>query len=309
MIDFITELANSIGIPIIIIGTFKALYLFKTSLANTRRGVPDSYGENITDRMKDDWEWEQFIESLWELQYTKTFTEITPEIKSAMYYHTIGIPDFAVKLFMHVQSYAILYSNNEEIDVDMIEKVANTTLRLAQPIFERIRSGEEVDPEEFEDLKPDWISFKNYLMDIRHRVQIDGQMSEEHKRILMQRNKKILTEQLTSFAIKMGCEIERSKNYAKTVARDVKDTQDAEKLYAEVAKLVLENRDSASHIGNNDTDKPLKKKKRQKACPEDYEQDDIRFIVFEGLKEEKTTDEALRDAGLVSPYDEFIFSD
>lgn len=60
MIDFITELTNSLGIPIVLIGTFKALYLFKTSLANTRRGIPDGYAENITDRMKDDLEWDIF---------------------------------------------------------------------------------------------------------------------------------------------------------------------------------------------------------------------------------------------------------
>ncbi|WP_342515270.1 ATP-binding protein [Sporosarcina sp. FSL K6-1522] len=307
MIDFITELTNSIGIPIIIIGTFKALYIFKTSLANTRRGVADSYGENITDRMKDEWEWEQFIESLWDLQYTKSFTEITSEIKSAMYYHTIGIPDFAVKLFMHVQSHAILYSDTEKIDVDMIEKVANKTLRLVQPIFERIRNGDEVDPKEFDDLKPDWISFNSYLMDIRHRIQIDGQMSEEHKRIILQKNKKTLIEQLSSFASKMGCTVEDAKKYAITVERENSGSQDNEKLYAEVAKLVLEHRGSQKNVES--IEQVNKENKKRKKRPEEFDSDDIRFIAFEGLKGNKTADEALRDAGLVSSYDEFIISE
>ncbi|MFB5089698.1 ATP-binding protein [Psychrobacillus sp. PGGUH221] len=307
MIDFITELTNSIGIPIIIIGTFKALYIFKTSLANTRRGVSDSYGENITDRMKDEWEWEQFIESLWDLQYTKCFTEITPEIKSAMYYHTIGIPDFAVKLFMHIQSHAILYSDTEKIDVDMIEIVANKTLRLVQPIFERIRNGEEVNPDEFDDLKPDWISFNSYLMDIRHRIQIDGQMSEEHKRILLQRNKKILIEQLTSFAARMGCTEEEAKKYAIRVERENSGLEDNEQLYAEIAKLVLENKGIIADVEDNkQIDNKNKKRKKQ---PRNYDHDDIRFLVLEGLNENKTTDESLRDAGLVGLYDEFAISD
>lgn len=51
MIEFITELTNTLGIPIIIMGTFKSLYLFNKSLANSRRGIPDSFTENITDRM------------------------------------------------------------------------------------------------------------------------------------------------------------------------------------------------------------------------------------------------------------------
>ncbi|MEK3997140.1 MULTISPECIES: ATP-binding protein [unclassified Psychrobacillus] len=304
MIDFITELTNSIGIPIVIIGTFKALYIFKSSLANTRRGVSNSYGENITDRMKDEWEWEQFIESLWDLQYTKSFTEITPEIKSAMYYHTIGIPDFAVKLFMHVQSHAILYSDTEKIDVEMIESVANKTLRLVQPIFERIRNGEEVNADEFDDLKPDWISFNSYLMDIRHRIQIDGQMSEEHKRILLQRNKRILIEQLTSFATRMGCTEEEAKKYAIRVERENNGSQDNELLYAEMAKLVLENNSIVT--SEEVTGKSSKSNKRRKKNLEEYDHDDLRFVVFEGLNTNKTTDEALRDAGLVSLYEEFV---
>lgn len=303
MIDFITELTNSIGIPIIIIGTFKAVYLFKSCLANCRRGVPDGYAENITDRMKDDWEWEQFLENLWDLQYTKIYTKITPEMKAAMYYHTIGIPDFAVKLFMHVQSHAILYSESEKINVEMIEEVANKTLRLVQPIFERIRSGEDVDPTEFDDLKPDWISFNQYLMEIRHRVQIDGQMSEEHKRILLQKNKKILIDQLTSFALKMGCNDDEATKYAQDIERESNGSEDTEQLYAELARIVLLNRQENS---NTEAIVKSQKSKKRKNSREPYEEDDIRLIVMNGLKEGKTNDEALSVAGLVSAYDEFI---
>jgi hypothetical protein len=104
MINFLTELVNTIGVPVIIVGTFKALYLFNESLANSRRGIPDSYSENIMGLLPgDSWEWNELIESLWDLQYTANFTSLTDELKQLMYYHTVGIPDIAVKLFMHVQ--------------------------------------------------------------------------------------------------------------------------------------------------------------------------------------------------------------
>lgn len=89
------------------------------------------------------------------------FTPLTPELKAALYYHTLGIPDFAVKLFMHIQCHAILYEETESITIEMLESVASKTFRLVQPIFERIRGEEKVDPDEYEDLKPDWIVFKN----------------------------------------------------------------------------------------------------------------------------------------------------
>lgn len=304
MIDFITELTNSIGIPIIMIGTFKASYLFKTCLANCRRGVPDGYAENITDRMKDDWEWEQFIENLWDLQYTKTFTKLTPELSAAMYHHTIGIPDFAVKLFMHVQSHAILYSDDEAITIDMVNEVASKTLRLVQPIFELIREGKDYDPEEFDDLKPDWISFDKYLSDASHKISIDGQMSDEHKRIIMQRNKKILLEQLTAFVLKMGCTNEEAERYAEEVESKYSGIEDTEILYSEIAKLILSKDHNVTNKHEGSNQRAGRKRGAKKKIA--YEEGDIRLIVAKGEEQGMTTDEALIQAGLISGYDEFL---
>ncbi|QCT04375.1 hypothetical protein E6C60_3667 [Paenibacillus algicola] len=307
MIDFITELTNSIGIPIVLIGTFKALYLFKSSLANTRRGIPDGYAENITDRMRDDWEWELFLKGMWDLQYTNKFTALTPDLKAAMYFHSLGIPDFAVKLFMHVQCRAILYEDEEEITVNLIEEVANKTFRLVQPIFQRIRGGEEIDPAEYEDLKPDWISFKEYLMEAQHRITIDGNLSEEHKLILLQHNRRILIDQLTVFAMKMGCSGDVALTYAEKIEVQNRDAgNDIELLYLEIAKLVFENKSNVSKETEEVEEKTKQKKKPTKIKNPDLDESDIRFIVSQGNLNNMTIDEALRDSGLVGEYDEFV---
>lgn len=307
MIDFITELTNSIGIPIVLIGTFKALYLFKTSLANTRRGIPDGYAENITDRMKDDWEWELFLKGLWELQYTNKFTPLTPELKAVMYFHSLGIPDFAVKLFMHVQCRAILYEDDEAITVNLIEEVANKTFRLVQPIFQRIRGGEEIDPAEYEDLKPDWISFKEYLMEAQHRITIDGNLSEEHKLILLQHNRRILIDQLTVFAMKMGCPGDVALTYAEKIEVNNRDAgNDIELLHLEMAKLVFENKMNISTETQAVKEKAKRKKRSTKIENSDLDDDDIRYIVSHGKLNNMTIDEALRNAGLVGEFDEFV---
>jgi hypothetical protein len=303
MIDFITELTNSIGIPIIIIGTFKAMYLFRTCLANCRRGIPDGYSENISDRMSDDWEWNEFIENLWELQYTKNRTKLTSEIKAAMYYHTIGIPDFAVKLFMHVQSYAILSSDDEIMTVEMIEEVANRTLRLVEPIFERIRKGEDVDPEEFEDLKPDWVSFNRYLMEAKNRIHLDGNLSEDHKRILAQRNRQIQFEEMVRFAAKMGCSNEKAEEIAAQIEKELPQCDDRELLFLEIAKLVLNEKQEQkdeSNEKNNVSRAPVSKRKGE------YEEGDLREIIKTGRKNGRSTDEALREGGYVGTFDEFL---
>ncbi|MEK4262746.1 AAA family ATPase [Paenibacillus sp. FSL L8-0499] len=307
MIDFITELTNSLGIPIVLIGTFKALYLFKTSLANTRRGIPDGYAENITDRMKDDLEWDIFLEGIWELQYTNKFTPLTPELKAIMYYHTLGIPDFAVKLFMHVQCRAILYEDNEIITTELIEKVANRTFRLVQPIFELIRRGVDIDPSEYEDLKPDWITFKEYLKDSQHRITIDGHLSEEHKLIMLQHNRKVLIEQLVTFAMKMGCAEEIALCYAEKVELHNREAgHDMELLYLEIAKLVFEGKSDSSNYNTSEVVGITRKRGRNKSTKLDLDECDIRFIVSQGRTDKLSVDEALRKAGLVGEYDEFL---
>ncbi|QHW35540.1 hypothetical protein GZH47_32150 (plasmid) [Paenibacillus rhizovicinus] len=102
----------------------------------------------------------------------------------------------------------------------------------------RIRSGENIDPAEYEDLKPDWITFKEYLMEAQHRITIDGQLSDEHKLILLQHNRKILIDQLTAFAMKMGCPANAALDYAERVEVQNREAgNDVEFLYLEMAKL------------------------------------------------------------------------
>ena len=163
MIDFITELVNTIGIPVIMIGTFKAMYLFDKSVANSRRGTPDEYHEEvIIDRLTEDsWEWNELIESLWDLQYTSNFTPLSDELKRVFYYHTLGIPDILVKLFMHVQSKAILIGGEEKITIQLVNEVASKSLKLLQPVFEKLRRGDTSALSEWDDIKPEWSSFND----------------------------------------------------------------------------------------------------------------------------------------------------
>lgn len=193
LINFITGLVNTLGIPIIVMGTFKAMYLFKNSLANSRRGVPDGYGENITSYLlEDSWEWNEFIQGLWDLQFTKKFTPITEQHKKAFYYHTLGIPDIAVKLFMHVQSITILNGGDEKLTVPLINEVASKSLRLLKPIFDKIRGSENIsDLEDIEDVELEWESLNDYLKQAQHRINVHGKLAESHARVIQQRERDI----------------------------------------------------------------------------------------------------------------------
>jgi hypothetical protein len=306
MIDFITELVNTIGIPTILIGSYKALYLFSNSLANTRRGIPNEYSENITGFMSSDsWEWKEFIENLWDIQYTKTFTKLTPEIMDAIYYHCLGIPDIAVKLFMHTQSRAIVNGGTENITLSLIHEVADRSLRLLQPIYNRIRTGDKNGFNDLEDVQPDWVPLNGYIKEATHRILVHGNLAEQHTRVLQQKKKSEILEKLTAFTI---C-IVNSPSIAESMANQVYEASegmgDIDSMFAQLARLALEAKIPAS-VDIPKLNEELPKKKMIKKVKPVQEENDIRFIVTKGHQRGLTTEEALEERGFVRECDELL---
>jgi len=79
MLNFFVTLSNTVGIPTVLIGTSKAEKLFTGNFRQARRAASD--GSIIWDRMSEDSEeWEFFLETLWELQCLKTYSELTEEL-------------------------------------------------------------------------------------------------------------------------------------------------------------------------------------------------------------------------------------
>lgn len=310
MINFITEIVNTMGIPVIVIGTFKAMYLYKKSLANARRGIPDMYNENIMSfLLEESWEWNEFIESLWDLQYTVKYTPLTAELKQAMYNQTLGIPDIAVKLFMHVQARAILNGSEEKISVQLINEVASKSLRLLQSVYEKIRRGGSLsDLERLEDVEPEWDSFNEYIKQAAHQINLYGKTAKDHSRANQQRNKELILEELVNFAFNLVSNVEIAESLAKEVYQASKGMGDKQGMFAHLAQLALETNVHTSKVDvdqQNDTLPKLKKTRKTKPKPL-LEEGDIRFIVKQGLKKGMSTEESLIEAGLVVGCDELL---
>lgn len=69
MLNFFVTLVNTIGIPVILIGTTKALPVLQGEFRQARRG--SGQGDLLWDRMKNDASWKLFIQGMWPLQWTK----------------------------------------------------------------------------------------------------------------------------------------------------------------------------------------------------------------------------------------------
>ncbi|CAM3068656.1 ATP-binding protein [Paenibacillus sediminis] len=138
MLNFFNTLINTIGVPIVLIGTPKARHLFTQEFRNTKR-ITDQ-GSVDWDRLsKDKGDWETLLDYIWNHQWTLQKAELTPELEEAMYYETQGIPDLVIKIFKESQKRVI--GKDELITTDVIHSVAQDQFKLLQPPLDALRSG------------------------------------------------------------------------------------------------------------------------------------------------------------------------
>lgn len=167
LLDFFVQLINTIGVPVVLVGTYKALSILSREFSQIRRGT--GQGDLIWDRMEEDRIWELFVKSLWKYQYTRKDCPLDKNTHLAhiLYEETQGITDFAVKVYMLAQVRAIT-SGRETITAGIIRSVAKDSLRTAARVLEALRKRDNKVLEEYDDIP--FIDFDSYWEKaIKHR--------------------------------------------------------------------------------------------------------------------------------------------
>ncbi|PFR25358.1 AAA family ATPase [Bacillus cereus] len=152
MINFLVTLVNEIGIPVILIGTPRALSILQSKFREARRAMGDQ-GEVLWDRFTKDESWDVLVEGLCEYNWTEKELLYSDELSEALYNESQGILDIVIKLFMMVQMYAIR-NDVKQITPSLIGKVAEKELKLVKPMLDALRSGSLLDISQYEDLNP-----------------------------------------------------------------------------------------------------------------------------------------------------------
>jgi len=160
MLNFFTNLVNIIGVPVVLIGTPKAIKILTAEFRQTRRF--SGYHTDTWDRLTKDDEWDYFIQNLWSHQFTKHFTPLTKELSNILYEETQGITDFVIKLFMLAQIRAI-ESGDEMLSPQIIRSAALDGFQLARPILNALKSNDTATLESFEDV---YLKVQDYLESI-----------------------------------------------------------------------------------------------------------------------------------------------
>lgn len=179
MLNFFVTLANTVGIPMVLIGTSKAQQLFRGNFRQARRAASD--GAIIWDRMKENSEeWEFFLESLWDLQCLKEYSELDKQIKTVFYEETQGITSVAINLFILVQE-RIMFDeklDKEKITPRILKKVAREDLKVLQPMLNAIRNNDIEAMYNFEDVM---VNLDDLMLHHKYNTEFDGKVKDAMK--------------------------------------------------------------------------------------------------------------------------------
>ena len=136
MLNFFVNLLNSIGVPVVFIGTNSMIDLFADVLRNARRACGIGL-YNFRQPASTDAAWALLVDALWRYQWVRQVDPLTQEMRDLI----LG------------QRYAI-QSGTERLTEAVLRHVSNTKMQLLQPALAALRSGDPKVMRNFDDLLP-----------------------------------------------------------------------------------------------------------------------------------------------------------
>ena len=124
LVGMLTQLINNSGISICMVGTPESMAFFEQAMQLARRSLGLQYGKLEYDRYFHD-----LCCTLYEYQYVRKRTDITPAIIEWLYAHSFGLISVVVSLIHDAQEIAIL-NGTEELNRAALEEAYQKRLIL-----------------------------------------------------------------------------------------------------------------------------------------------------------------------------------
>lgn len=292
MLNFFVQLVNTIGLPVILIGTYKALLALNGEFRNARRN--SGQGDATWHHFKKDDEWTWLLQGLWKYQWTDKMVPLDQEFIDVMFDESQGISDIAIKLFMLTQ-WRALDKEIEHITPELIRSVAKDRLSLIRPALEALRSGKKKQIQQFADIY-DSVSIDDYL----DRIEAEQRQVERLEVIRTELGYDV-TEQavneISAWLIDAGIEQSIALQSANEVTKNHLHELDTVDIHKEALKLALTKQSTAPR-------KALQQRGKSKPMP--TEPTDLRVIVTQGKKKKMTAYNSLKAAGYIKNPMEFL---
>jgi NACalpha-BTF3-like transcription factor len=295
MLNFFVKLVNTIGVPVVRIGTNKALPILQGDFRQARRGTGEGgvYWERL------------MIEGFFEYQWTRNPVSLTDELDELLYEESQGIVDIAIKLFMIAQWRAIAVES-EMITPALIEQVASDSLHLVRPMLDALKSGNQESIAKYSDIKP--LDIKDFYEHFRSELEVkkradleklraDSRTTQSHTDVPSLLREVIL--QLMSLDLPPAL--------AKFHAEQAVAIRTPDMTVADLARKAYE---AALKEGLTPQKKPEAKEQKaadKQVLNKSYIQGDLRLIVAEAKKNKSSAYQALINCGVIkSPMQDVL---
>jgi ABC-type iron transport system FetAB ATPase subunit len=151
ILSYFRDLMNSVGIPLILIGTYAAIDLFAAGMQDARRAT-DSGITDVWRPQSKDIHWINFLNAIERYQWIGNGnTKFSESIRKKIYDLSQGITDFAIRLVLLAQRTA-LEEGKDSLTVNLLERTSERHFRLLLPAIDALRSGKAAKMQSFDDL-------------------------------------------------------------------------------------------------------------------------------------------------------------
>jgi hypothetical protein len=172
LLNFFTEMTNTIGIPILLVGTPKASGIFK-DLRGGRRAIGFGSMEwGISKTENDMMQWRGFVKRLWRFQWVqKRSKEPSKDIIEHLFILSQGIIDITIKLVVIAQIRAIV-SKAEELTIPLFDTVYAEEMKSVHPMLDALRSGNFAEIQKYSDLTMPKVDIDKVASNMPHSMEV-----------------------------------------------------------------------------------------------------------------------------------------
>lgn len=282
--------SNELGVPILFVGTNKAIEVLGLDFRQGRRSVGGGFPEwghlSASHNLTKPLEWEDFITTLWAFQWLTKPVELTQALADLMFHYSQGIIDIAIKLFACSQWQAII-DLSETITAQTIELVWNRDFTRVIPMIDAYRSGDASLLDQYGDIAP--IKFANLLDGALNRYEglrnQKGSVAPGHQDF---------APTIASALVNIGVDKDRALSVADAVESQGK------------AKNVLDGTKSAIELITPHKSTKKSKFKPQNSAAEEFAPDDYRKAIRDSAVNEKPIFENLRNMNMICDMDSLL---
>lgn len=150
LLNFFQELVNEFKVPVLIMGTFKALDVLQLDARHSRRA--GTMGSSTWRPLTRDDEFDALIEMLWMYQWLREPGELTEEFKKVVFAETQGVVAFIVDMFL-VSQLSALNLGKETLTAELFRSVARKDFEFLQPLLNAMRSKQPNRLKKFSDVE------------------------------------------------------------------------------------------------------------------------------------------------------------